>query len=90
MADIKSIPETVERATVAKDRAYDAYELALELRSILDAIVQHGGGRSPLFDMAFSLQRMAERACLAADVAHGEVLAVLFALQSESKPATVA
>lgn len=87
MAVRESTVSALSLAAGSNEKASAAYELALELRCLLDAIIQDGDGRSPMSLFAFSLQRMAERACNAADVACGESARVLAAIQGESKSA---
>ncbi|WP_336693626.1 hypothetical protein [Delftia acidovorans] len=68
MADSNSLtPLDLARAAVTQTEA--SYELALELQTLLDGLAQKDDSSSVSL-LIFPLQRMANRACLAADLAY--------------------
>lgn len=77
MAEQESTVSALELAQQAVEQADQAYELALELESLLDGL---GESTNPP-KWAFSLHRMANRAARAADVAHNAALNVRFHLE---------
>ncbi|WP_156967501.1 hypothetical protein [Comamonas granuli] len=75
MADSNSLTP-LDLARQAVTQAEAAYELALELQTLLDALSGAKDDSAPASPLIFPLQRMANRACLAADVAHVAALRV--------------
>lgn len=75
--------DVIAQACTNVDLANEAYELALELRCLFEALLKlddtadSGGVITPL---AFAFERMAARACSAADVAHTSALRLCTAL----------
>jgi len=77
MAGQESTASAFELAQRSVEQADVAYELALELETLLDAI---GEPNDPP-KWAFPLARMAQRICVATDVAHSAALNVRFQLE---------
>lgn len=77
MAEQESTVSAFELAQQAVEQADQAYELALELESLLEGL---GEPNDPP-KWVFALHRMAQRTCRAADVAHTAALNVRFQLE---------
>lgn len=75
MADSNSLTP-LDRARQAVAQAETAHELALELQTLLGALSGAKDGSEPVSPLIFPLQRMADRACAAADVAYVAALRV--------------
>jgi len=87
MADLNSkisgVP-TRDLAESAVTKAQLAHDLVLELKALLDALSGDACDSPPVSPFIFPLQRMADRACLAADSASSEAVLVCLSLGAVS------
>jgi hypothetical protein len=84
MAEQESTVTPRDLARIAVTKSEAAYELVLELKTLLDALSGDEADSASPSPLIFPLQRMADRACLAADVAYVEALRVRDSLGGET------